>query len=181
MAKFRDLTGQKFNMWTVISRAKNRILPESNQVKTYWLCKCDCGIIREIYANSLISGKSKSCHCIKRRPYGEASKRNIFSCYVSKAKRKKLEFTITEDQFGEITKQNCYYCNSKPSNVHYNKKMHGEYIYNGIDRIDNKEGYIIKNCVSCCKNCNLAKRELTQTDFFDMIKKIYERHLSEKK
>jgi hypothetical protein len=181
MANFTDLTGQKFNMWTVISRAENRVLSKSKQIKTYWLCKCDCGTFKEVYSNSLTSGKSKSCHCIKRHPYGHASRRNIFSCYVSKAKRRNLEFTITECEFNEMTKQNCYYCGDAPSNIHQNKKMNGEYIYNGIDRIDNTIGYIKENCVASCKDCNLAKRELSQIQFFNMIKKIYEVHLNEKK
>ena len=52
-----------------------------------------------------------------------------------------LKFTISADQFREITKQNCYYCGQNPSTIQTGKTHYGEYVYNGIDRIDNNIGY----------------------------------------
>lgn len=55
-----DLTGQKFNKLTVISRAENR-------GKTImWNCKCDCieGNETIVQGNSLKSGHTKSCGCL---------------------------------------------------------------------------------------------------------------------
>ena len=34
--------------------------------RTKWICKCDCGNIKEVYANLLISGRRKSCGCLER-------------------------------------------------------------------------------------------------------------------
>lgn len=55
----QDLTGQKFNKWTVIEyyETKNR--------KAYWKCKCECGTVRVVAGHSLKDGKSKSCGCCK--------------------------------------------------------------------------------------------------------------------
>ena len=38
MSKFIDITNQKFNRWTVLSRADN-----NKRGEAMWLCRCDCG------------------------------------------------------------------------------------------------------------------------------------------
>ena len=38
IAKFKDLTGQRFGKLTVIKRVENN---DRNKVR--WLCQCDCG------------------------------------------------------------------------------------------------------------------------------------------
>lgn len=55
----RDLTGQVFGFWGVLSRAPNR------GKATYWHCKCKCGVEREVTAHSLVSGCSLGCGCHK--------------------------------------------------------------------------------------------------------------------
>jgi hypothetical protein len=48
-----ELAGQKYNMLTVLRRA------ESGN----WLCRCDCGNLKESGATALITGALKSCGC----------------------------------------------------------------------------------------------------------------------
>lgn len=62
-----DLTGRKFNRWTVINREKNK----GGQVM--WKCICDCGNNGIVSGYSLRSGRSKSCGCLTREL---AKKRN---------------------------------------------------------------------------------------------------------
>ena len=38
-----------------------------------------------------------------------------------------------------------------------NRDAFGEFVYNGIDRIDSKIGYLPNNVTPCCKWCNKAK------------------------
>jgi len=57
---FIDLTGQKFNRLTVLKLAKQRDL------RTRWICKCECGKTKEIEAYALKSGGIKSCGCFKK-------------------------------------------------------------------------------------------------------------------
>ena len=45
--------------------------------------------------------------------------------------------------------------------------------YNGIDRVDSSKGYEYNNVVSCCKNCNSAKMQLSIKEFKEHIIKIY--------
>lgn len=47
------------------------------------------------------------------------------------------------------------------------------YYYNGIDRINNLEGYLTSNVVTCCKECNWLKRIMTYEQFLKKIKDIY--------
>jgi very-short-patch-repair endonuclease len=59
MGKRIDLVGKKFGRWTVIK------CDYSDKKRLYWLCKCDCGIVRSIAGNSLRYGGSTSCGCYK--------------------------------------------------------------------------------------------------------------------
>lgn len=56
---FKDLTGLRFNRWTVIrfshKRGKNLA----------WMCRCDCGTEKIVWAPGLKSGMSQSCGCVK--------------------------------------------------------------------------------------------------------------------
>lgn len=173
-----ELTGKKFNRWTVIKKEGMRILKNCGQGKMYWLCKCECGTIKSVYGNSLVSGKSISCGCAKRRyPKGHAARRTVFCEYTNKCKRNNWKFHFSEEEFNNLIIKDCFYCGKEPSNI-ANKggKMFGSFTYNGIDRVDNNEGYTKGNVVTSCKNCNLAKRKLSTEEFFNMIKLIYERH-----
>lgn len=56
-----DLTGQKFGLLTVVSRAKR---PEGlTSTGAYWLCHCECGNSKVIMGKSLRTGKTVSCGC----------------------------------------------------------------------------------------------------------------------
>lgn len=59
MPKFIDLTGKKFGKLTVLFRSENNIGGH-----TAWVCKCECGNVKSIVANSLTKGVSKSCGCV---------------------------------------------------------------------------------------------------------------------
>jgi hypothetical protein len=151
------------------------------QLKRHFECVCDCGTVRNVYSQSLISGKSRSCGCLSRdevrRPFGQAAATSLFATYRTKAKRQGKDFNLSEEQFLQLTQQDCYYCGSRPSNYLNSPKHYGGYVYNGIDRVDNTQGYIPENLVPCCKHCNLAKRTLTISEFISLVRKIYERHL----
>lgn len=62
-----DLTGQKFNHWTVLELDKERSLNSGR--KKYWICECDCEehTIRSVRSDGLTSGGSKSCGCYNRK------------------------------------------------------------------------------------------------------------------
>jgi hypothetical protein len=75
-----------------------------------------------------------------------------FSQTRSNAIKRGIQFNLTITDFQFLTIRNCYYCTS-------NEKI-------GIDRIDNDLGYIVNNCVPCCKLCNLTRNRLYTHDEF---------------
>lgn len=68
MSKFIDLTGQRFGMWLVVSRAGY----QGNAIT--WNCLCDCGNTKVVRGDNLRSGRTRSCGCLlikheKKRTY----------------------------------------------------------------------------------------------------------------
>lgn len=59
---YNYLTGQKYNMLTVLHRAESK----GSTKHTKWLCKCDCGKIAEVRSDALTSDKAYSCGCTRR-------------------------------------------------------------------------------------------------------------------
>ena len=55
-----DLLGKKFGRLAVIADVGN-----DNNRNSLWKCRCDCGNITVVLANSLKNGHTKSCGCLK--------------------------------------------------------------------------------------------------------------------
>lgn len=61
-----DLTGKRFGRYTVIGRAE----PRGKRI--YWICKCDCGTVKEVRGQHLRYGKILSCGCLGKEHSKEA-------------------------------------------------------------------------------------------------------------
>lgn len=59
MSRFIDLTNQKLGRLTVIKRVDQK-------TPIRWLCQCECGNFKEVYATHLRSGNTRSCGCLAR-------------------------------------------------------------------------------------------------------------------
>lgn len=185
MTKSIDLTGQIFFRLTVIEKGK------PNNGRTTWLCQCVCGNIKIIKTEHLKNNTTKSCGCLNKetsRLNGiKMGKSNIkYPPYITSARRvwkKRYNDGISFEDFLIISQQNCYYCGNKPNNKQNAAKEdikssqfakdNGEFIYNGLDRVDNSKKHIIDNVVPCCKWCNYAKRERTVTEFQEWIMNVF--------
>lgn len=60
-----DLTGRRFGRWVVLYRGKGPINSKAKRSATYWHCRCDCGVEKDVAAASLKHGISQSCGCLK--------------------------------------------------------------------------------------------------------------------
>ena len=70
--KLKDLTGEKFNRWTVDSRADS-----DASGNTMWNCICECGNKATVAGGSLTAKTSQSCGCYndeKNLVHGHAKK-----------------------------------------------------------------------------------------------------------
>lgn len=151
-----------------------------------------CNYCNNIYNSTIenfrdvrASGQScTKCSNIQNREYKllNATDSQIginFSNYKSRSKIKKWNFNLTREQFKDLVLKNCYYCNQEPNQFRQdrckNKRARDSaFLMNGIDRLDSSIGYEIDNCVPCCEDCNKAKRNLSEYQFLELIKRIYE-------
>jgi len=182
MGKFIDLTGKKFNRLLVIERSKKPEHIKRKGITVYWLCQCDCGSKKIVRSDCLINGNTKSCGCYNRerakerfsKPYGEAAQNVKYRHYSCGAKKRNIAFELSKEEFFEIVSKKCFYCGLEPHNLKKGFNNHGDFTYSGIDRIDNKKGYIKGNVVPCCSICNHAKNTMDIVDFYAWVKRIYE-------
>lgn len=139
--------------------------------QTYWLFQCSCGKEKVFRANKVFakSKNIKSCGCDRFKSDNSAFYL-IYRSYINGAKRRNLNFNLSQDEFKNITSQNCFYCKEVPSRK--SKTPLSFYIYNGIDRKDNIIGYELSNCLPCCTLCNKAKRDLDYDVFMEWINRF---------
>lgn len=108
MSNFKDLSGQKFKMLTVIKKVgvdKNR--------NVLWLCKCDCGNETTKTSVSLKDKNTKSCGCLKRKN-AQILGKSKYSDRTTHGKRYSRIYNIWCG-----IKQRCYY------EKHHNYKNYG--------------------------------------------------------
>lgn len=85
------------------------------------------------------------------------SKNVRYNTYKARALNKlRVLFELTPAQFAEIIAQKCYLCGRENTTTHKN----------GIDRIDNRTGYVMDNCAPCCGRCNIFKRDIENFNIF---------------
>lgn len=174
MFKMNDYTGKKYGYLTVIKFiGKVKKTKGNNYI---WLCKCQCGNEKNLNIHDVKRGGISSCGCyrsklqsdIKRKPPGVAAMNNLYNIYMKICVNERgYKFELTKDEFFYLTKSNCYYCNKPPSQI--KKAKYSDYVYNGIDRVDNSEGYLKNNVVACCKECNSNKSGISK----ELVVKVY--------
>jgi len=79
--------------------------------------------------------------------------------YKHGAKQRNLEFNLTKEEFLQFYGKPCFYCGDAFDN-------------NGLDRVDNTQGYQKDNIVPCCYRCNWMKSDLTVEVFINHCEKI---------
>ena len=65
MAELINLIGKRFGRLTVIDKGTGRKTP-NGCYKVTWICRCDCGNIREFDGQKLRKGHTQSCGCLKK-------------------------------------------------------------------------------------------------------------------
>jgi len=161
----KDVTGQRFGRLLIVKRISEH--------PSVWLSTCDCGSEKQIPGKHV--GCVFSCGCLQkdvvRIEPGRATRNNVLYVYKSNAKRRGFGWFLSEEEFDKLTSSCCHYCGVPPSTLREDKGNYGSYLYNGIDRIENTGDYQISNTVSCCKECNYAKRDMTYDQFVAFLKR----------
>lgn len=188
MPKYLNLENQKFGRLTALYPCCKL---NKTQVIIYWICICDCGNQTQVQSAILRNGATKSCGCIQKEYARIQGGKNrleksvsgfnyLLSNYKRRAKDKNRIFSLSNKEFKQLTSLDCHYCGQKPSqkisvkNKDYNieARNHSEYIYNGLDRKNSDEGYILSNSVPCCWICNRAKLDMSYEEFIKWIHRL---------
>lgn len=154
---WQDLTGQKHHRWTVLYFVKTATDRHST-----WRCKCACGKEKNVRANFLKGGKSKSCGCLRDEVSGERERLRPYEAHYRHFQRAgsrggRDPKGISFEDFLELIKvEECQYCGDKVTWLKHTDRGKTPTRYN-LDRKNNLEDYTKYNCIVCCKDCNRAK------------------------
>lgn len=165
-----DIKNKKFFRLMVLEKAES-----IGKRGAFWKCICDCGNKCTVYGGHLRSGDRKSCGCIAEDNIDRTGVDIVFRMYKSRAKRRKKQWELTREEFVKFLTKNCIYCGSPPKNlIRRAKSKKIQIAYTGIDRKDPNIGYVLENCVPCCRYCNQSKSNLMENEWIDHLKKIFE-------
>lgn len=161
----------------------------------YYKYLCDCGRTGTSTRHTLIQSTKRNKYCCNQCRKDklavwakktctryldpvEGKCATLFSNYRSKCKIKGWNFNLTFNEFKILVQSNCHYCDLAPNKYRLDRAKSRAGIsriyFNGIDRLDSSKGYELINVVPCCEDCNKAKRNLSYTQFLDLVKRIYD-------
>lgn len=168
--------GKQIGRLIVISKSDN------NRRKPYWLCKCECGNIKDISHDSLCHG-TQSCGCFsaevtsKRlsKKVGDITK-GMWNSLLNGAISRNFEFNITMEYGWELFLKQNKKCNLTGVDISFGKTFYDR--INGLttaslDRIDSSKGYIEGNVQWVHKNLNRMKWDFDQSYFIEMCSRVY--------
>jgi hypothetical protein len=179
----KDWTGIKQGELTFVqpySKSKNQAV--------IWEALCSCGST----CYTIPSNHTKSCGCIGKEfnrkwcsTLGKSGRKyDINTSAARQVYGRYKESGLDFDTFYQLSQCNCYYCGSPPSTkytyISKYTKMSGEFVYNGLDRVDSKLGHTTDNVVPCCMICNRMKLNYSQETFLSYIERIYSFSLSKR-
>ena len=161
-------------------------------------CVCECGTVKLVPLTYLKRGQISSCGCLLLETAStniKLAQSKLFDQGVwekdpkiaSAKKVWRLSYSdgdISLEDFLLLSQQECFYCGAQPANCcsAYGdrnsefRQENGDFLYNGLDRVDSSKGHTKDNVVSCCIDCNKAKLDRTQKDFFDWVCLVYNKH-----
>ena len=143
--QFHDLTGQKFDKWTVIEKDEEN----SKRVGiTYWFCDCDCGTKHvSVPACNLIKGTSKSCGCNRHENSGERN--NKWKGGITSEVTKQRNSTKYAKWRNSVFQRDDYICQCCGQR---GGKLNAHHIENFADNEDLR--FDVDNGITLCEKCH---------------------------
>lgn len=179
--------GKRFGRLTLVHRTDD----------SRWLCRCDCGGIKDVSSKCLYNKSTKSCGCLLNEHGSHRRILTVIQCQASTfqhlyrihVNKARTPTHLSFNQWRAIVVLPCFYCGGTDTKTKYSApslrrlqphlsskdfKMY-EIKANGIDRLNPFAGYTVKNSVSCCKRCNGMKSNMPLKVFIELCGKIYKR------
>ena len=172
----KDITGEQYGKLTAIEFT-GRYYGNNRHAIWLWKCTCEKEFERPLH---IVRGSNSQNHipscenCRKRRGkvLGEegAARNTVVGAYKKHAKKRALQFRLTDEHLDALFLSACHYCGRPPKNKYNTRK--GKFIYQGIDRIDSELDYVPFNVVPCCITCNRAKSNMDYIEFINWVKRV---------
>lgn len=191
----KNYIGKRIRNFVVTEKTDRKKKRSDGRNFYLYKCQCDCGTSFESHAGEF-DWKFGCNICSKQHHYNEASKsrksntklvpprhttlsklspeskngmKGSYANYLvnwikQTAVKRNLSWNIDHVEVFKLIQEPCHYCGIK---VNFPETR------NGLDRTDNTKGYIIDNVVSCCYPCNIAKREMSLSQFKEYIIRVY--------
>lgn len=173
MEKKFSLVNQRFGRLLVLWRAEKG---QHQSRSMRWVCRCNCGELATVSASALRMGKTQSCGCLQSDtaslPPGRCGFNSLIDKYKRSAAKRGLEWVLTNEEFRQLVTSPCHYCGEAPTQISVPQSENGKFFYNGIDRLNNKVGYVIENVVSCCGTHNRMKGTMSYREFMAGCEKV---------
>lgn len=170
---FQDISGQKFNMLTVIS------LVGYSGNNSMWKCICDCGNEKIAGRHSLKHNITKSCGCLYKgkNSYNWKGCGDISSKYINsiraRAKKLKIEYNLDIKYLWDLYLQQNKKCAISGVDIVFSETYRSwQDKTASLDRIDSSQGYIIGNVQWLHKDINLMKLDHTQNEFINWCRVV---------
>ena len=137
-----DITGQRFNMLTVIEEC-GRYMDGT----VIWLCRCDCGNIVQAIGTRIRNGYVRSCGCVRIK-HGHAKKGKKDRLYSIWANMKTRCYNANSPDYHNYGGRGINICNEwHDFQAFYDWSIKNGYADNlTIDRINNNGNYEPSNC-----------------------------------
>jgi hypothetical protein len=170
--KKNDLIGKRFGKLIVLSEITER--NKNGHIK--YVCKCDCGNVKEIFGTHLKQEKIVSCGC-KNKINGVSGEMwyNIIKSGISvRNKRKNLDINITKEYLNDLYKKQDGKCGLSKLPITLPTTWKDRTYTASLDRINSDEGYVIGNVQWVHKHINVMKNTFPQEIFIFLCQQIAE-------
>lgn len=147
MGCFRDLAGSTFDRWSVVGRS----LLRGPRGEIMWLCRCACGVERDVLSANLTQGLSRSCGCLNKigersKTHGHTTGKKISPTYHSWAGMKARCSNPNNTHYKHYGLQGVSVCDRWNSFDNFFHDMGEKPKGTSIDRIDPSGNYEPNNC-----------------------------------
>lgn len=143
-----DETGNRYGRLTVVGRS-----PEAHEKHAYWLCRCECGVLKLVAGGQLRSGRTNSCGCLNleklraRKTHGQATggHRRVYRIWNAMKQRCHNK---KQPHFPRYGGKGIAVCDEwrKSFAAFYEHMGDPPTLEHSIDRIDGTKGYEPGNC-----------------------------------
>ena len=155
----KEFIGRKFGKLEVI-----KYLYTNAKNKTIYLCKCECGNLKEVKRNSLVTGHTKSCGCIPKKgnlKHGQ-KRTKLYGLWLNIKDRCNNKNNSHFKYYGEKGIKMCeQWANDYSAFMKW--ALENGYVEGlSIERIDNNKGYEPSNCKWITKEEQARNRSYTK-------------------